>query len=404
MKFDTSIVQARYESPLGPMIVAATDQRPGRRLVRRPAPSARQLGLAGASRNIRCCARRCRSWTNTSPARAPASTCRWTCRAAPPSSNRCGRRCSRSPAAGPPATAALSRRIGQAGGGARGRRGGGTQSAEHRRAVPPRAGRGRFAHRLCRRPGAQERVAAARRRIERCATGRPRLIDFVLLAAIWGASFLFMRLGAVEFGALPTAAVRVAVAAAVPAAAAVAARPGAAVAPALEARVRDRRAQFGHPLRVLLVRAAVDHHGPVRHPECHRAAVRRAGRLALAEGPADRLARARPGHRLRRRRAAGLGQGQLQAGRLGRGPGLGRAGLPACDALLRLRRQRDQALPERRAARWSPRPAASSARRWRWRCPRCGSGRRTCQACRRGCRSWRWACCAPALPTSCTSA
>jgi len=35
--------------------------------------------------------------------------------------------------------------------------------------------------------------------------------DFVLLAAIWGASFLFMRLGA-EFGALPTAAVRVAVA------------------------------------------------------------------------------------------------------------------------------------------------------------------------------------------------
>lgn len=36
--------------------------------------------------------------------------------------------------------------------------------------------------------------------------------DFVLLAAIWGASFLFMRLGTVEFGALPTAAVRVAVA------------------------------------------------------------------------------------------------------------------------------------------------------------------------------------------------
>jgi len=34
----------------------------------------------------------------------------------------------------------------------------------------------------------------------------------VLLAAIWGSSFLFMRLGAVEFGALPTAAVRVAIA------------------------------------------------------------------------------------------------------------------------------------------------------------------------------------------------
>ena len=37
--------------------------------------------------------------------------------------------------------------------------------------------------------------------------------DFVLLAAIWGSSFLFMRLGTVEFGPLPTAAVRVAIAA-----------------------------------------------------------------------------------------------------------------------------------------------------------------------------------------------
>ena len=42
---------------------------------------------------------------------------------------------------------------------------------------------------------------------------RPWGFDFVLLAAIWGASFLFMHLGAVEFGVLPTAAVRVAVAA-----------------------------------------------------------------------------------------------------------------------------------------------------------------------------------------------
>ena len=37
--------------------------------------------------------------------------------------------------------------------------------------------------------------------------------DFVLLAAIWGSSFLFMRIGVVEFGALPTASVRVAIAA-----------------------------------------------------------------------------------------------------------------------------------------------------------------------------------------------
>jgi drug/metabolite transporter (DMT)-like permease len=40
------------------------------------------------------------------------------------------------------------------------------------------------------------------------------LPEFLLLSAIWGSSFLFTRLGAVEFGALPTAAVRVAVAAA----------------------------------------------------------------------------------------------------------------------------------------------------------------------------------------------
>lgn len=38
------------------------------------------------------------------------------------------------------------------------------------------------------------------------------LVDFLLLAAIWGSSFLFMRLASGELGALPTAALRVAVA------------------------------------------------------------------------------------------------------------------------------------------------------------------------------------------------
>jgi drug/metabolite transporter (DMT)-like permease len=41
------------------------------------------------------------------------------------------------------------------------------------------------------------------------------MAEFVLLAAVWGASFLFMRLAAVEFGPLPTAALRVAIAAVV---------------------------------------------------------------------------------------------------------------------------------------------------------------------------------------------
>lgn len=41
------------------------------------------------------------------------------------------------------------------------------------------------------------------------------LVEFVALAALWGSSFLFMRVGGVEFGALPTAGVRVAIGAAV---------------------------------------------------------------------------------------------------------------------------------------------------------------------------------------------
>ena len=44
------------------------------------------------------------------------------------------------------------------------------------------------------------------------ATSRPWLADFVLLAAIWGSSFMFMRIAAGQLGALPTAALRVAVA------------------------------------------------------------------------------------------------------------------------------------------------------------------------------------------------
>ncbi|MDR7376935.1 drug/metabolite transporter (DMT)-like permease [Rhodoferax ferrireducens] len=45
------------------------------------------------------------------------------------------------------------------------------------------------------------------------AKAKPWLLDFAALAAIWGASFLFMRITVLEFGAVPTAAVRVLVAA-----------------------------------------------------------------------------------------------------------------------------------------------------------------------------------------------
>ena len=43
---------------------------------------------------------------------------------------------------------------------------------------------------------------------------RPWLGDFIALAAIWGSSFLFTRMGAAELGAMPTAALRVAIASA----------------------------------------------------------------------------------------------------------------------------------------------------------------------------------------------
>ena len=42
---------------------------------------------------------------------------------------------------------------------------------------------------------------------------QPWLLDFILLAAIWGSSFMFMRMGARELGALPTAGLRVSIAA-----------------------------------------------------------------------------------------------------------------------------------------------------------------------------------------------
>ena len=44
------------------------------------------------------------------------------------------------------------------------------------------------------------------------ATRSAWLPEYLLLAALWGSSFLFMRLGTIEFGALPTAGVRVAIA------------------------------------------------------------------------------------------------------------------------------------------------------------------------------------------------
>jgi O-6-methylguanine DNA methyltransferase len=116
------------------------------------------------------------------------------------------------------------------------------------------------------------------------------------LAAIWGSSFLFMRIGGVEFGSSP----RLACAwdrrtrAAAPAVAA-------GQWPALRA---TRPVLFvgllnsAHAVRAVAYAVTVDHHRPVRHPQRHGAAVRRAGRLGLAQGPPGPARAAGPGDRL----------------------------------------------------------------------------------------------------------
>jgi drug/metabolite transporter (DMT)-like permease len=50
--------------------------------------------------------------------------------------------------------------------------------------------------------------------LSRAENGKPWALDFILLGAVWGASFLFMRIGVVEFGPFATAGVRVAIASA----------------------------------------------------------------------------------------------------------------------------------------------------------------------------------------------
>lgn len=59
-------------------------------------------------------------------------------------------------------------------------------------------------------------MTAAGKPLASAVAGQPAsrawLVDFILLGAIWGASFLFMRIATVEFGPVPTAAVRVVIA------------------------------------------------------------------------------------------------------------------------------------------------------------------------------------------------
>ena len=299
MKFHPQPVAARHTCALGPVLLAATPQGlagvwfEGQRHHPDTTRLAPRPGASGAGR------RHARSWTTTSPARArsfdlPLDLQHGTAfqqsvwqalLAIPRGAHHQLRRARASASAQPAAVRAVGAAVGR-------------NPVSVDRALPPRAGHRRRAHRLRRRAGPQDGAAAAGRRALTADVLAPRArgprawrLDFVLLAAIWGASFLFMRLAVVEFGALPTAVRARGHRHAVPAAAAGLARARARVLRRHWKQDRRRRhAQLGPAVRAVRVRAAVDHHRPVGHPQRHRAAVRRAGRLGLAAatGPTAR--------------------------------------------------------------------------------------------------------------------
>ncbi len=188
------------------MTAAATATRAGRPVVRRPGPPPgpwrrrwiRSSALAKAAQ---------RSSTDYfAAASAAAARCRSTCRA-PRSSSASGARCK--------ASRRAHQHLWRGSRGGRftrrpcGRRGDRPQPGVDPRALPPRAGPGRLADRLCRRPAAQAGAAAPRRRLpspphEDARPDRPAAAGRDL-----GRSFLFMRLAAPAFGPVALAFVRV---------------------------------------------------------------------------------------------------------------------------------------------------------------------------------------------------
>ena len=137
--------------------------RPRRRLVRGPeGPPGRDRRAAPRRRRPAARRRIAARRVLRRPAQAT-STCRSIC-AAPSSSARCGARCCASAIGRTSSYGDIARERRRATGRARRRRRRGAQPGLGDRALPPRARQRRQPHRLCRRPAAQERAAAARRR------------------------------------------------------------------------------------------------------------------------------------------------------------------------------------------------------------------------------------------------
>ncbi len=218
-------------------------------------------------------------------------------------------------------------------------------------------------------------------RTGRCAAGpaaarvKPRdIADLVLLAALWGASFLFMRVAVPHFGPLPLAALRVAGAALL-------------LLPLLAWRcglgglrrhwrpiavvgVTNSALPFlAFSLAALYIPAGLSSILNATSPMF--GALDRDGLAARAE---QRVAHRRAGHRLRRCAAAGRQVEQPRpAGTAGRRPGASAcAWRPRCCTAFR---------PASPGATWAARsrwpwpPAARCRRRWCWRCRPGGPGR-----------------------------
>ena len=210
----------------GPADAGRHRARPGRAVVRRPGATTRtadrRRSMPGSAGRATAAARAAAS---TSEGAASASTCRSTPRHAVPAGGVAGTACAARwrhhqlwrDRAGDRLPAAR----------ARGRRGGRAQPGRHHRALPPRGRQQRLAHRLCRRAAAQDGtlLASTAKATERADEPRD-LSSCCCSRRLWGASFLFMRLGAAEFGPLALAALRVAVARGRAAAAAAVARRG----------------------------------------------------------------------------------------------------------------------------------------------------------------------------------
>jgi uncharacterized membrane protein len=258
------------------------------------------------------------------------------------------------------------------------------------------------------------------------------LAELVLLAALWGGSFLFMRLGAPEFGAVALVAVRVALAAA-------------ALLPlvTLRGQMQVLRTQW----RPIAVVGVVNSALPFLLFTYATLSIT-AGLSAVFNATAPLwgavVAWLWLGDRPGASRSLGLAvvdeqhrfgvlqRAELQVKAREAGEGGPREAAPPDEAstahLLVMTATpipRTPAWPSSRA--WPPRCAMGSApttRRsgspasalwrwppaarwrlpWRWRCPRRCGGRRRCRRCCRGAR-WRcWACCARGWRTCCTSA